>query len=67
MPAKTLFFIILSLTFQAHAAEDSLEADMELFEFLATFDQQDADYLDEEINNEQGLVSNNVVKGETDE
>ena len=58
---------MLIVSFQVNAENESSDADMALFEFLALFDQKDADYIDEEIVTEQGLVKNNVTKGETNE
>ena len=43
------------------------ENDMELFEFLAMYEQNDYVFIDDEIKNEQNLTIQKVTKSEVDE
>ena len=64
MPAKWLIVIFLTLPVVLFASQ---EDDMELFEFLAMYEQNDNVFIDDEIKNEQNLTSQKVTKSESDE
>jgi len=64
MLAKWLSVILLFLPMTLLASEEN---DMELFEFLATYEQDDNVFIDNEIKNEENFASQKVVKSESDE
>ena len=64
MPVKWLAAILLALPVVLFANQEN---DMELFEFLAMYEQNDNVFIDDEIKNEQNVKSQKVTKSESDE
>lgn len=73
MPAKWLAALLSIVPLLLYASQ---EEDMELFEFLALYDQKDAVFIDaemderseiNEVNNQQAVTSQHVTKSEADE
>ena len=68
MPVKVKWLIVL-LCFSPVVLLANQENDMELFEFLAVYEQSDNVFIDAEMDNknEQDLTNQNIVKSESDE
>ena len=55
MPARGLFILLSLLTVPLYAAQqESSEQDLELFEFLAMYDQEDRAYIETEMDDGAG-------------
>ena len=73
MPVRLIMvLLLLSPSVLIAKQGDEAEQDMELFEFLALFEQKDEIYIDEEINDieskdETDTTSPKAVKSESDE
>lgn len=73
MSVRLLLFILLSSPVLIFASQaDNKEQDLEMFEFLAMFDQKDNAYLDAEMddvnkNNLQSEVTPTVTKSKSNE
>ena len=64
MLAKWLSVVLIFLPLALFASDEN---DIELFEFLAMYEQNDNIFIDDEIKNEQNLTSQKVTKSESDE
>lgn len=62
-----IIFLFLSPSF-SHAKQETIEEDLDLFEFLAMYEKDDAVFIDAEMDEKIDTSKNEIIKtGESDE